>query len=305
MTDDSLRIEIGAAGERLDAIVADAAGCSRARARALMDAGHVRVDGRRVGTRDKGRKPESGSVVEIDVAARALDRLHPAPDAPLDVVARGAGWIVVDKPAGLAVHPLRADEGDSLLQRVVSRHPEIEGVGEAGLRSGVVHRLDVDTSGCQAFATDDASFQRLRAAFREHAVDKVYRALVVGEPAEHGEVTLDLVVARHRPARVRAHAADEGPDGSRRCSTRWRRLETFPDAGASLVEVRPRSGFLHQVRVTFAWLGHPLLGDALYGDGRGAARHMLHASALRVGDVDAAAADPPDFAACLARLRRD
>ena len=213
--------------------------------------------------------------------------------------------LVVDKPAGVAVHPLRADETATLLQRVVARVPGIEGVGEGGLRSGVVHRLDVDTSGCQAFATHEEAFGPLRAAFREHTVDKVYRALVAGVPESHAETSLDLSLAQHRPARVRADAAGDGPVGSRTCATRWRRLEVFEtrEGPVSLIEARPHSGFLHQIRVTMAFHGHPLLGDAVYGDGAGADRHLLHASALRWRAIDATARDATDFAAALDRLR--
>lgn len=301
------RIDVTAAeaGARLDALLATHCACSRARARALIDAGAVRVDGRRVDPRAKGSKPSPGSVIELDEEPAALDRLRPAPDLPLPVLASGEGWVVVDKPAGVPVHPLRATETGTVLQRLVARCPQVDGIGEGGLRSGVVHRLDVDTSGCQVFATDEARFEELRRAFREHTVDKVYRALVFGRPDAHGETTLDLHVARHRPAKVRADRAGEGPAGARRCATRWRRLETFHVEGrdVSLVEARPHSGFLHQIRVTLAHHGHPLLGDAVYGDGTGAPRQMLHASALRVGAIDAHAPDPADMQRCLDDLR--
>lgn len=307
MTDPILRtiIEPTDDGARLDVVLARELECSRRRARTLLDAGAVRVDGRPVDERAKGRALVAGQRVEVAVGPAAMERLVPAPDASLSILAAGDGWIAVDKPPGVPVHPLRPDERDTLSQRVVARQPGMDGVGEGGLRSGVVHRLDVDTSGCQLFATEAATFDRLRRAFREHRVEKTYRALVDGRPPDEGDVTRGLLVARHRPARVRAYAPDEGPAGTRACRTRWRRLETGAGNGSpvSLVEVRPVSGFLHQVRVTFADLGHPLLGDAVYGDGAGAARHMLHASALRVDEIEVAAADPPDFADALRRMR--
>ena len=291
-------------GLRLDAVVADLAGCSRARARELLARGAVTVDGVVQSDRDKGRKLVAGGRLELSEGAEILDRLVPLAAAPLEILAEGEGWIAVAKPAGLPVHPLRADESDSLLQRLVARRPQIEGVGEGGLRSGVVHRLDVDTSGVQVFALDDARHARLRAAFAAHRVDKVYRAVVAGRPDEHGAVELDLVVARHRPAKVRAFQSGHGPDGARTCATRWRCVERLADA--SLVEARPRSGHLHQIRVTFAHLGHPILGDRLYAPedvASRAPRQMLHASALRFDDVDAACPDPPDLAHLLDTLR--
>ena len=292
------------AGARLDAWIARNFDCSRARARELMEAGHVRVDDHPVDASAKGRRLLAGQAVAVAVDPSALDRIEPAPRLPVEILAEGDGWIVVDKPAGVPVHPLRADETDTLLQRLAARRPSIVGIGEGGLRSGVVHRLDVDTSGCQAFATEPRSFETLRAAFREHRVDKVYRAIVGGRPPDDGVVDLDLVVGRHLPARVGAFAAGEGPGGSRRCRNQWRRLEQL-DGRHALVEARPHTGFLHQIRVTLAHLGHPLVGDAAYGDGTGASRHMLHASALRVGPIDAASPDPEDFRACLQRYRGD
>ena len=99
----------------------------------------------------------------------------------------------------MPVHPYRADEAGTLLGALVARRPQVVGVGEGGLRSGVVHRLDVDTSGVVLLATEQRSWQRLRAAFRSGAVEKRYRALVLGRLAGAGELALDLVVARHRP----------------------------------------------------------------------------------------------------------
>jgi 23S rRNA pseudouridine1911/1915/1917 synthase len=286
-------------GQRLDRHVAEELGCSRSRVRDLLAHDAVEIDGRRA--RDKGVLLVPGQVVRVLESPEFFDRLVPVEEA-VEVLGQGAGWIAVNKPAGLPVHPLHHDETDTLLQRLVARNPEIEGVGEGGLRSGVVHRLDVDTSGVQIFALDEQTFARLRDAFSGHRIDKLYRALVRGVPDEHGVLELDLEITRHRPAKVSAKPAGEGSKESRLCPLRWRRRESF--ANASLLELRPRTGFLHQIRVSLAWLGHPVLGDALYGDSAAAApRHMLHASRIILREIEVEAPDPADFKEVLQQLR--
>jgi 23S rRNA pseudouridine1911/1915/1917 synthase len=285
--------------QRLDVAVAEALGCSRARAQQLLADGVVDVDGSQV--RSKGLRVRHGQTISVWRTPEALDQLT-AVDQPLDLLGEGEGWIAASKPAGLPVHPLRHDETDSLLQRVFAKHPEIEGVGEGGLRSGVVHRLDVDTSGVQIFALEELAYARLRDAFSQHRVDKAYRALVSGVPQEHGAIEVDLKITRHRPAKVSAYVSGEGGADSRACPLRWRVREAFADA--ALVEVRPRTGFLHQIRATMDWLGHPILGDRVYGEvAHRAARQMLHASRLVLGEIEVEAPDPPDFTALLEELR--
>jgi 23S rRNA pseudouridine1911/1915/1917 synthase len=184
----------------------------------------------------------------------------------------------------------------------------VAGVGEAGLRGGVVHRLDVDTSGVVLFATTQERWERLRAAFAEHRVEKLYRALVLGRLEGEADVEVGLVVARHRPARVRVidPRHDARGRGARLARLRWRALE--PIGPATLVEVFLETGHLHQIRASFAHLGHPVAGDRLYGpaageDPTGAPRQMLHAARVRVDEILAESPDPADFAAVLARLR--
>jgi 23S rRNA pseudouridine1911/1915/1917 synthase len=290
-------------GRRLDVFLAERLALSRAEVRRLLARGSVSVDGRAVGASAKGRPLAAGARVGVAAFARPAERRAlPDPDASLRVLASGPGWLAVDKPAGVPVHPLAEEERGTLLNALVARHPEVHGVGEGGLRSGVVHRLDVDTSGVLLFATETAAWERLREAFRRHRVEKVYRALVRGLVHEAGAAELPLVLARHRPARVRVAAA--GERGARVAELAWRPLERF--AAATLVEVRPRTGFLHQIRVAMAHLGHPVLGDRTYADAATAAaapRHMLHASALRFEEVRAASDDPPDLGELVATLR--
>jgi 23S rRNA pseudouridine1911/1915/1917 synthase len=302
--DQSLEVQPTEVGTRLDAFLAERLSLSRGAARRLLASGAVRIGARALGEGDKGLALRAGERVEVASALRAdSERVAPEPDAPLHVLAHGPGWLVADKPAGVPVHPLAAGEHGTLLGAVAARHPQIQGIGEGGLRSGVVHRLDVDTSGALLLATNPVQWQRLRAAFREHRVDKRYRAIALGEVAADGEIELPLVVARHRPAFVRAvNASERG--FARITRTRWRVVERFREA--TLLEVRTVTGFLHQVRATLAHLGHPLAGDRIYApDGAAprAARHMLHAAALGFEEISAASPDPRDFADLLAALR--
>lgn len=298
-------VGVDAAGRRLDVWLAEQLGIGRAGVRRLLESGAVRVEGRSLERRDKSAPLEAGRHIAIADFAAPTDR-RAIPDAaqPLAVLASGAGWIALDKPAGMPVHPLRNDETGTLLNALVARHSEVHGVGEGGLRSGVAHRLDVDTSGVVLFGTEEATWQRLRDAFRAHRVEKVYRALVRGRLEGEGEQRVSLAVARHKPAFVRV--VPSGQPGSRRTSLAWRALEH--GAFATLVEVRPRTGFLHQIRATLASMGHPLCGDANYGallegdDPSGAHRHLLHAARVAVDEVAAESPNAPDFAAACERL---
>lgn len=301
-----LEVEPPEAGRRLDVFLADRLGLSRAQTRRLLARGVVEVDGRAQTEKAKGLSVRSGEVVAVaPFTPPAEQRALAEPDRPLVVLAEGAGWLALDKPARVAVHPLEPEEQGTLLGALLARHPEVHGVGEGALRSGVVHRLDVDTSGVVLFATEQSRWERLRAGFAEHRVEKQYRAIARGRLDGSGDVELPLLLARHRPARVRVATDEEASRarGVRRTALSWRALEGFADA--TLLEVRPVTGFLHQIRATFAHFGHPLLGDRSYGppEARGVGRHMLHAARVAFEDVEAASPDAPDFAECLARLR--
>lgn len=287
------------AGERLDRFLAARLGVGRSVVQRLLAASRVRVDGRNAPPRSKGIALEAGSAVQVtDFVPPVRIEVSPEPETPLVVLARGDGWLVVDKPAGTPVHPLREGEGATVLNALVARVPSIQGVGEGGLCSGVVHRLDVGTSGVLLFATAPEAWQRLRDAFREHRVAKRYRALVRGRLEGEGALELPLAVTRHRPARVSVVPPGRG---ARMTRMRWRAVRTGTQA--TLVEVELETGFLHQIRVGLAHLGHPVLGDRDYGGDSGAApmasRPLLHAARLAVDEVEAESPDPADFSSAL------
>jgi 23S rRNA pseudouridine1911/1915/1917 synthase len=280
-----LRVGDADSGRRLDVFLAAQLELSRAQARRLLARGAVRIGSRTLSERAKGERVSAGTAIEVARFARPEDQRA----------------FAIDKPAGTPVHPLEPDETGTVLNALAARHPEVQGVGEGGLRSGVVHRLDVDTSGVLLFATREGAWQTLRAAFREHRVEKIYRAVVVGRLEGDGAIELGFVTARHRPA---TDAELSRSRGVRMGSLRWRCLERFDRA--TLIEVRPRTGHLHQIRATFAHLGFPIAGDPLYGapgDSTGAPRQMLHAVRAACGEVAASSPDPADFRAVCERLR--
>ncbi len=291
----------GEAGARLDVFLAGMLGASRGQVRALLAAGGVRIGAGATGLAAKGRLLAPGervALAEPTLAAAAAPAAEP--EAELVVLAEGSGWLALDKPAGVPVHPLAPGERGTLLNALVARHPEVTGIGEGGLRSGVVHRLDVDTSGVLLFALDELRWLELREAFRRHRVAKIYRALVHGRLAGEGELVLHLSVLRHRPAHV--GVVEPGAGRSRRTELRWRSLEQFADA--TLVEVKPRTGFLHQIRASLAHLGHPVLGDVAYGAPEGVApRHLLHAARVAIEDVVVESPDAADFAEAVTNAR--
>ena len=297
----TIEVDSDQAGQRLDRFLADRLGISRARVRNLLEAGRVSRSGAALALSDKSLQTEAGNAFEIAGAVRAEDE-RPVPRADLDlrVVAEGIGWLVVDKPAGSGVHPLRPDQDDTVLNAVLSRYPEIMGIGEGVLRSGVVHRLDVDTTGALVFATDEILWQRLRGAFSEHRVRKSYLGLVSGTIEESRRADFPLVVARHQPAHV------EVAEGGYVCRQRVTPVEQFADA--TLVEIRLETGFLHQIRASMAHLGHPIIGDSEYARADVETSievpwQMLHASKLMVDEIEVETPLPADFEAALETLR--
>lgn len=312
-------------GARIDVALARGLDISRAAARRLLAEGGARLAPASRDREDGAPAPEEafrpltlsdkGSVLEVgqefEVAAfrsPSEQRAIAAPDLGLTVLASGEGWMALDKPAGLPVHPLRADERDTVLGFVAAQRPEVHGIGEGGLRSGIVHRLDVDTSGALLVATEQRTWETLRSAFSKHRVEKRYRALVAGELKQAGTQRFALHVAQHRPAKVRVASLGYGPsspaarDDARTVEQFVQPLEHFENS--TLVEVRPKTGFLHQIRATLAHIGHPVLGDATYGDAEVASRaprQMLHAGYVRFEEYEAISPDPSDFSRALER----
>lgn len=276
-----VRLPATAAG-RLDRALADALGLGRGAVKAAFRSGGVRVDGRRA----RGSDPAvPGSTVVVDVAEAPGP---PAPEAgvPLAILAESERWLVADKPAGAATHPLRAGEGGTLANAVAARYPECAAASPDPREGGAVQRLDRETSGCVLFARDRAAWESLRAQLSGRTVEKAYLALVRGRVASGGVCSVPLAQRGGKVVPVPdALAADRlsGKAGTPRpAETHWEVERAF--ARHTLLRVRIVTGVMHQIRAHLALLGHPVAGDALYGGEAavepGLGRHFLHAFRL-------------------------
>lgn len=283
-------------GARVDVAVARALGLGRREAAELVATGRVRVDGRRA---RKGDRIPEGATVSVD---GDLDPVPPEPDAPLEVRLETPDLLVVEKEAGRPTAPLAPGERGTLASALVARYPELRGVGHRPREPGLVHRLDTGTSGLVVAARTEGSFLRLTAALSGGALEKRYLAIVADGLADQGGVGAPLGPDPADPRRVRLLAAGEG----RPRRTVYRVLRRA--RGLALVELDASPAYRHQVRAHLASLGHPLIGDTLYGGAPGAltpGRHALHASYVAwAGDTEgpgfAVRSElPPDLAALL------
>ncbi len=304
------------AGQRLDRFLVDVTpGLSRARAKAILEAGQVRVDGHRV---RKGDPLVEGNVVEVSGELPPQDFTPVAtPDVALTVRYEDADVVVVEKPAGVPTHPLRPDETGTLVNALLARYPEMAAVGFHLREPGLLHRLDTDTTGLLLAARNKAAFEALRAATSEEKLEKRYLALVEGRMAGEGVVELPLVPHRKDPKRVEAvteHVRLRAAVKPHAATTRWRVAKEQGEY--TLVEVSLTRAFRHQVRAHLAAIGHPLVGDVLYRGpaipadvAQGFARHCLHASEIHFPHPVTGAAVrvvsplPDDLTALMHRLR--
>jgi 23S rRNA pseudouridine1911/1915/1917 synthase len=268
------------AGARLDVVLARGLGVSRGYARRLLRRGVATLEGRSAA---KGALLRAGERIEIGPFRHPDEGPPAAGEIRVEILAEGAGYLAIDKPAGLPTHPLDYEERRTALNAVAAIRPEVLRVGRGGLEGGLVHRLDTQTSGVLVFATDEQAWRRARAAFSTRSVEKRYVARVHGRLAERVAVRLRLAQRGERVARVES--------GGREALSSVSPLE--PGTDSSLVEVRPVTGMRHQIRVTLAHLGHPILGDGLYGSPLELGRHLLHATYVRIGDFRAAS-EPPE-----------
>ena len=247
-----------AAGLRLDVWLARRLpSLSRARLQALVEEGRVRVDG--AATRASARLRE-GQAVSVELPAPLPAEPRPE-DIPLTIVHEDSHLLVIDKPAGLVVHPGAGTASGTLVNALLKHVSDLSGIGGV-LRPGIVHRLDRGTSGLIVVAKDDQTHRSLVEQFAGRSVEKEYLALVLGVPPRpRGEI--EAPIGRDPVHRKRMSV--RAPRG-RAARTSWAIEEAFD--GAALLRVRIHTGRTHQIRVHLASIGHPVAGDALYGGTR-------------------------------------
>jgi 23S rRNA pseudouridine1911/1915/1917 synthase len=281
------------AGTRLDAFLAGPLG-SRARAQRLIEAGAVLVDGRAA---PKRHLLTEGELVTVDEPEEAP--APEVPDAPYAVPYADEHLLVVDKPAGVVVHPARGHRAGTLAQALTG----VAAGGEDATRAGIVHRLDRDTSGLLVVARTEEAHRTLRAALQRREITREYLALVEGRPpARTG--TIDAPLGRDRRVRTRMSTDTDVP---RAAITHFEIDRALPRT--TLLRVRLETGRTHQIRAHLRAIGHPVVGDPEYGTpGRlGLERQFLHAARLAFAHpitgapIDVSSPLPPDLQAALDR----
>ncbi|HEY0388339.1 MAG TPA: RluA family pseudouridine synthase [Gaiellales bacterium] len=292
----ALRVPQEAAGSRLDRFLAslDAVG-TRAAAERLIDSGAVTVDG---GSPRKSLKLAAGQLVEFPEPEPSESHLEPV-ELDIPILYRDDDLLVVDKPAGLLVHPVPGYSGPTLV------HGLLHVIGGEGPRPGIVHRLDRDTSGLLVVARDDRTLARLQSMLRRRRIHRSYAALVRGRPASRrGAIEAPIGRDRRDPTRVSLDS-----DAARAAVTHFAIAELLPRH--TLLDVELETGRTHQIRVHLQAIGIPVVGDPVYGHGAelGLARQFLHAARLRFDhpvtgeQVDVRSALPDDLQAALAAAR--
>ena len=288
-------------GQRLDRVlVAQLPELSRTYVRALIDGGQVSVDGRQ---RKASYRLHTGEQVEVQIPPPASTDLVPEA-IPLSIVYEDADVIVIDKPVGLVVHPAPGHARGTVVNAVLAHAPEMQINGSQ--RPGIVHRIDKDTSGLLIVAKHERAMAALVAQFQARQTLKIYLTLVDGV-VEPDEGTIDVPIGRDPRNRQRMAPTREG----RSAISHFRVLERF--AHHTLLEVRIESGRTHQIRVHCAFIGHPVVGDSVYGNPKGVGnlpltRQFLHATRLGLRLPNGERREftsplPPDLERPLATLR--
>ena len=292
------------AGERVDRVVSFVTGCSRSTAAALVAAGSVLVDGKVVTTRST--RVEAGQVVSVPEVQETPVGCEPDASVVLAVVFEDDSVLVVDKPAGMVVHPGAGHDQGTLVQGALAHAPSLAGVGDPA-RPGIVHRLDHGTSGLLVVAKTAPAYESLVDQFGSRSVERRYLALVWGHPDDEvGLIDAPIGRSARRPTRMTVSAS------GREARTRFEVQERFAHpVDTALVACRLETGRTHQIRVHLSAIGHAVVGDDQYGGVRQSLptdRPLLHAATLgfthpATGEHIAFEAPlPPGFRSVLDRL---
>lgn len=264
-------------GERLDRFIAILADTTRAAAAAVVESGGVEVNGTPETTR--GRKLKAGDRVVFTSLPRSLPAVpQPEEDVDYQVVAEDPDFLVIDKPAGLVVHPGAGHDGGTLVNGLLARYPELESVGQRD-RPGIIHRLDVGTSGLMVVARTPRAYDALVAQMAERLAHRTYAAIVSGSvDSDTGQI--DAPLGRSNRDRTKMAVASEGKPARTSYAVQQRYEQPF---SATRLECRLDTGRTHQIRVHLSTIGHPVIGDLRYGGPKvdGLERPFLHAIRLR------------------------
>jgi 23S rRNA pseudouridine1911/1915/1917 synthase len=311
----SLQVTIKDQGRRLDRFLAETdLHLSRSQAKNLIEKHHILLN-------QKITKPsvhvKAGNIVSGTLPRPAPFSLKPEP-IPVSILYEDSSIIVIDKASGMVVHPAYGNPSGTLVNALLYHCKDLAGINGV-LRPGMVHRLDKDTSGVMVIAKNDEAFHQLTKQFKNRTIDKVYLAIVYGKFRQE-EGLIDSAIGRHPSQRKRMSTRTKR---GKSAITRWRKVEEFDSC--TLLEIFPKTGRTHQIRVHLSSIGHPLLGDPLYGrKGRPGAIHdpilkecvkrlnrqALHAQRLelthpRTGErVQFVAPIPEDMSNVLSFLRR-
>ena len=286
-------------GVRLDAFLAARdLGLSRSALQKLLEDGAVRVDGRPV---KKNYKTRLGDAIEIEIPEPEPPEILPE-DIPLDIRYEDGDVIVLNKPKGLVVHPAPGHWSGTLVNGLMYHcRDSLSGINGV-LRPGIVHRIDMDTSGLLIVAKNDFAHQALAEQLKDHTLSRVYEAVCVGNiRADSG--TIDAPIGRHPVDRKRMAVTEKN---SRPAVTHFEVIGRYP--GYTHLRLRLETGRTHQIRVHLAWQNHPILGDAVYGRGKelGLASQCLHARELtflhpRTGEPVTVSCELPEYFAEILR----
>jgi 23S rRNA pseudouridine1911/1915/1917 synthase len=303
----TLRFEIDSslAGERVDTALARLLGVSRSAAAELCERGDAQVSSKVLTKSDRVNLSDV-LIVKPPLAAEPL-RVTETPVDELVVIYQDDDIVVVDKPAGVVAHPTVGFDGPTVAGALLARGIQLSTSG-AQERQGIVQRLDVGTSGLMMLAKSELAYSRLKQAFRDRAVHKIYHAIIQGHP-DPSEGTFDAPIGRHPKAEFKFAVVE----GGKPSITHYKTLELFP--ASTLCEVNLETGRTHQIRVHFSAFKHPLLGDTMYGadpklaKSLGITRQWLHAKELGFThpitgeELNLISEYPADLAVVLERLR--
>ena len=289
------------AGVRLDAFLSADGALTRSQAARLIAEGRVRVNGKPAA---KSARLSGGETVTVDVP-QLRETAVPPQDIPLDVVYEDDDVIVVNKPTGLVVHPAPGHPDGTLVNALLHHCGDsLSGIG-GEKRPGIVHRIDRDTSGLIIAAKNDAAHLALSAQLKDHSLSRTYECLVTGNMKQDSG-TVDAPIGRSSADRKKMAVVPTG----RRAVTHWEVVARYP--GVTHLRCRLETGRTHQIRVHMAYIGHPILGDTVYGAKKpvpGLTGQCLHATGLRfihprTGEpVELHCPLPPEFTAMLQKLQ--